>query len=208
MPAASFNASPTKKVGQEARRLRRKFTDPHGRLWSAEVDVKAEKPDACSPFEPVRFDEAGQCVGGWSAPWMPDQKYLKIDPKDDRLLAIDYQSALSDLEDARTRWDEDKARYILSYFPDDDQRAKAEADPPQVILGLCGPQPMHPNVIKAAMIGEPWVIGTPGAVMPHSLAGLIPKPPKSRVAALESDDFVRQLRAEMAAPAEAVDGQD
>jgi hypothetical protein len=198
MARATFTASPNKKTGQEARRLRRRFTDQHGRLWSAEVDVKMEKPDACSPFEPIKIDANGECIGAWKAPYMPEQKYLSIDPQDDRLLKIDYERALTDLEESQKERDRDLNRYALAMYTEPEERAKAIENPTRALLDLLGPKPMHPNVIKAAMVGHKWTIGVPGEPRPSWADEYFPKPVRRTMEALASDDFVKQLRAELA----------
>lgn len=208
MARLQITAQPTKKTGQEARRLRRKYTDMHGRTWSAEVDVKAEKPDACSPFEPLVYDTAGNCLGQWTAAYLPDQKYLSIDPADDRLLKIDYDRALRDLETAHEDWRKDLVRYATQMYHDEETVAKVLDAPTQLLLDLCGPKPMHPNVIKAAMVGHPWTIGHPGKLVkgrwqvaakaPDWAEEYIPKPVTRNLALNEDDAFVKQLRAELA----------
>lgn len=188
MAQATMNARPAKPTGQEARRRYQVFKDEHGRKWGAVIDFKADYPDACGKFEPQK----------WRAPFMPDDKYLRIDWSENRLL-IDYPRMLEDAQKSQDQWEADLDRYALGYYTDPEERGKAVKNPPRELLNLVGPRPHpHPDAVKACMAGHPWMLGLTKKDKPEWADAILPKPALRKAVqdGLKDDAFFQKVRAE------------
>jgi hypothetical protein len=143
----------SKAKGQPANRRYQRFRDQHGRKWGAVIELKTGDPVG-SP-EPI----------GWTAPWMPDPKYVTVKLDDDGsvetgMLAIDYERAL---KDAKKEQDDHQER--LEFFAGAiySERAGAvlaeKARPAELMRYFRGSRPKPIEPIFAAMNGDRWLLG-------------------------------------------------
>jgi hypothetical protein len=127
---------------QAAQRRGATLTDDWGREWSAVIDKKTGDP--IGSITPK----------GWSAPWRPDQAYMRPDPDNARRLIIDLERALSDALEAHEEWNEAWVRTAAArnIDPNDDRNQG-------VLHQLVGAKPAAWQPIKAALDGNRWILG-------------------------------------------------
>lgn len=127
---------------QAAQRRGATLTDDWGRAWSAVIDKRTGDP--IGSITPQ----------GWSAPWRPDQAYMRPDPEDPRRLIIDLAQALRDAREAHEQYAEDWKRAAAARNIDpNDQRNHG------ILLQVVGPLPKPWQPIKAALDGNKWILG-------------------------------------------------
>lgn len=127
---------------QAAQRRGSTLTDDWGRAWSAVIDKRTGDP--IGSITPQ----------GWSAPWRPDQAYMRPDPEDPRRIIIDLERALADALEAHEQYAEDWKR----------QAAARNIDPADernhgILQQVVGPPPKPWQPIKAALDGNRWILG-------------------------------------------------
>lgn len=128
------------------------FTDQHGRLYHAEVEITTGHP--CSPLMPV----------GWKAPLDVPQNYLTVlrgrrsrgAARENYDLRVEYATWIRDWTESGKRWDADATKTAIRLLGAGWDR---KAFPPEVMLEM-GPRPggKLPAVVAASQ-GHPYVLG-------------------------------------------------
>lgn len=133
------------------------FSDIHGRLYHAEVEISTSHP--CSPFRPM----------GWKAPLETPQHYLRY-VRDKRLrdeagrpvrrsfdIDIAYDQWIADWTQAGKRWDQDAIKLALSIHKD---AWKDRKTLPEDVRLQMGERPgSKVAAVQAAKQGQPYVLG-------------------------------------------------
>jgi hypothetical protein len=137
-----------KELSQPEQRSYRSFYDQHDRQWGAPVDKRT-----------------GHSVGPWEpkfqAPWLPEAKYIKHVPTDDRLIRIDYESNILDLKRAMDAYDDLRLKTAMDQYGSaftSKLGQTAEEDPPE-LKRLVGKPPFPAAFPEAAKEGNRWVLG-------------------------------------------------
>lgn len=137
-----------KEVQQQDTMRTMRFTDQHGRRYTAVVSNKTLDP--CGAMTP----------DGWSAPlptMVPPTKYFTFDAAEVGRTVIDYDRWILDIG----RAEKDYGVWVL-------ERAKMEYGAAALqkiesrdhgLRMLCGPPPQSSEYIKAMKAGNPWVLG-------------------------------------------------
>lgn len=129
---------------------------PDGRPWWGYVELPAnphQAPNFVGELQPG--DHEDPFNSQWSAPWVPDAKYMKPDARKGRV-SIEYGAMINDYERARREY-YDKAVEIAyekgwpapEYNGPVDHRFRA----------VLGPIPQSVKVPQAALAGDPWILG-------------------------------------------------
>lgn len=130
-------------AGEDQANTRRNATlkDDHGRKWYCVVEHRSGDP--VGPISPL-----------FSAPWVPDQAYLKPDPAQRDRLIIDYATAIRERLEADANYQRqwNRAATARTWDPKDPARAAA-------LLELVGEPPAPWQPYKAAMDGNQWILG-------------------------------------------------
>lgn len=129
---------------------------PEGRPWWGYVEVPANPKDApsfISELQPGDHEDPYNSV--WDAPWRPNPKYMKIDPRKGRL-TIDYGSIINDYERRRREYYDqcietayEKGWPAPEYGGAVDHKYRA----------IHGPIPPSPKIPQAALAGDPYILG-------------------------------------------------
>jgi hypothetical protein len=151
-----------------------KYKDQHGRPWSAWIELRTGDP--CTIISPK----------GWTAPVMPPQNYLKLDPEVPGKLDIQYDQWEKDLVKDDRDWYRRGNEYGIQRFGE-----QHDADSPfnATILDKIGARPRVPKTVtpfhlpagaaalpvQAAKSGNLWALGLKGPngetpKMPEKLA--------------------------------------
>lgn len=78
-------------INQEKQRRHQQAFDQHGRKWTYHLDIKSG--GACTPFYPA-----------FNAPWLPDQRCIRIERDRPGALVIDYDQQVLQLRNAKTEY--------------------------------------------------------------------------------------------------------
>jgi len=133
------------------------FTDVHGRMYHAEVELSTSHP--CSPFRPM----------GWKAPLDTPQNYMKY-VRDKRQrdehgrpirrgydIEITYDKWIADWAQAGKRWDQDAIKLALAIHKD---AWKDRKTLPEDVRLQMGERPgARLAAVEAAKQGQPYVLG-------------------------------------------------
>lgn len=133
---------------QPERRSYNVFVDQHGREWGTPIDTKSGH--SCGPWEP-RF----------TAPWLPEFKYIKHVPKSFRNIYIDYAKNITDLKEAHDAFDELRLKTAMNQYGNaftERLGQSHEEDPPE-LQKLTGKPPFPLAYPEAAKEGNKWVLG-------------------------------------------------
>lgn len=138
---------------QRDQRVRRFFTDQHGRRYFAWADKDNQRPIG----EFVLSDQTGKFI---TAPWNPPMAYIDWPDRD----ALDFQWKFEAMA-------EELAGYTAEWYSHAQQLAEVAHIPiPDIggdvhpkLIGLMGPPPLSPEVPLACAAGERWLIGRVGA---------------------------------------------
>lgn len=161
-----MNTGPTQTTSHPQRDKRTwiKMQDPHGRAWQAVIDISAKpKPGPVSSIEPY----------GWSAPLIPDQKYLKFNPDEMFSIGIDYTSWKADCRAARREWETLIHKTASEMSPHDAGASLIGSgdadynDASPALLRSVGPKPQAVEPILAAEQGNSWILGKTSRVDPR-----------------------------------------
>lgn len=127
------------------------YTDQHGREWGAPIELKTGA--ACGPYEPIEWKI--------TPPLMPPQKYLRRSPDRRRPteLHIDYRAWIQDERTERVAWERNVRIASQKLHGDKYDEAMALRNPSRDVLELVGPPPRAIEPIRAAMQGNPYVLG-------------------------------------------------
>lgn len=142
MPRASSIYAP-ENWSQRKQRRELKVTDKHGRKWYMTIETKTGDPTGL--IQPL-----------FQAPYIPDQKYLKVNEDNPNHLDIDYELAKADIRRARAEWEREgrqlsQKMHGSKYNPLDDFTSE--------VLDVIGPPPQAIEPVIAAQQGNPWVLG-------------------------------------------------
>jgi hypothetical protein len=161
-----------KAKGQPAARRYQRFRDNHGRRWGAVIENKTGDP--VGNIEPV----GTRADGVWRAPWMPEQKYLKLARDEDGAievgrLEIDYKTMLKDAKQEKKDADE-WMEFVASQLYGERAGEMVAAPPAQLRRYMKG-KPRPPEIIVAAMNGDRWLLGFEQGECPDYLKPYFPK---------------------------------
>lgn len=117
--------------------------DQHGREWSCFVEYRSGMP-------------TGLIANDFSAPWLPDQAYLVVNPDNPSELWIDYRRMYIDARQALGQYHQLAVQLAADKgWPVPAKRGEYAADIRRVIGNP--PRPLQP--IKAAAQENPWILG-------------------------------------------------
>lgn len=152
--------------GQEKQRRYEEFRDQHGRIYSANVDIKSGMP--CEVLRPL----------GWKAPMAPDWYAGKLIPPTDDYeivrmvpvrerarrgyqIEIDYRRWLQKWDDAHSALQRKIHDFAQGMTKSSGIMLELIANPPAELLRLVGRGPLNiPRLfIEAAAAGNPWALG-------------------------------------------------
>lgn len=142
-------------------RSTRTMRDQHGREWGAIVENKTGHPVA--PPAPK----------GWSAPVLPPEKYVQPLPGDSGELFIDYLAWHRDLVAAFAQYEERRIGLAHQRNPEDPE--KLLRSPTRFFEKVVGDRPLSPDVARACIAGNRWILGLSEA-RPAWADDLLPKP--------------------------------
>lgn len=159
----STTAEPTTSHPQRDKRTWMKMWDQHGRPWGADIDITGKpKPGPVSFITPAAEDDKS---APWSAPLMPDQKYLRFNPDRMMELRIDYTRWKGDLREAREFWVQELNRIAVEMSPHDagasliGSSGEDYNDASPALLRKVGPKPQAIEPVIAAEQGNSWILG-------------------------------------------------
>lgn len=142
-----------KAKGQPANRRYQRFRDTHGRKWGAVIELKTGDPVG-SP-EPI----------GWTAPWMPDAKYVQVKLDEDGsvetgMLEINYELALKDAKKEQEDHQERLSFFAGAIYSEKAGEMLAQKQlPSELMRYFRGARPKAVEPIFAAMSGDRWLLG-------------------------------------------------
>lgn len=143
---------------QRLRRVYRTFTDQHGRRFGAQADAASNQP--IGEFQPL------DC----RPPWTPPMRFAKFAQDGDLFFRWDYQSMADELSaevasyyEAVTKWALEHSLPVPEVGGTVDRRLQA----------LYGRPPLSPEIPIAASMGDPWLLGAPGAEKDADLAAIL-----------------------------------
>lgn len=134
-------------TGWSQARTRRpqKYTDDHGRKWSASIELRSGDP-------------TGVIQPNFRAPWYPDQSFLKQDVDDRSKLHIDYEGMLRSRLEAHEEYHRQAIEEATSRsWTISEKDGKPVYD--QKLLQIIGPPPKAIEPVIAAMQGNSWILG-------------------------------------------------
>ena len=136
---------------QAKERRYQRMIDQHGRRWGADVEIKSGYP-------------TGLIRPEFSAPFLPDQKYLTMNPEDMQDLQIDYERMLRDRREAHETYRREIARVcnVRGWDVPEDG-----AELPFQVTEIVGPPPEPVEPVLAAMQGNSYVLGLTTRVDPR-----------------------------------------
>jgi hypothetical protein len=133
---------------QRDRRVRRTFTDNHGRKFFAWADKDNQRPIGefqCTTHRP---------------PWTPSMFYIAWLEKDGLDFRWEYEKLAEELAVFTAMYYEEAsklARFLHVDIP------KVGEPPVEEVLAICGPPPLSPEIPLACQAGERWLLGYPDA---------------------------------------------
>lgn len=133
---------------QRDRRVRRQFTDQHGRKFFAWADKDNQRP--IGEF---------QCLTH-RPPWTPSMFYIAWAEKDGLDFQWEYETLAEELAVFSAMYYEEAsklARFLHVDIP------KIGEPPVEEVLAICGPPPLSPEIPLACQAGERWLLGDPEA---------------------------------------------
>lgn len=141
--ALTSRYAPPEGWSQKNQRTSTDFTDQHGRQYHAVIEIKTGDP--VGMIEPL-----------FTAPLMPEQKYLRRVPRRPYDINIDYESWKRDIRGAWGEWQREgrslaKKLHGSAYDP--------KADFTSDVLEVIGPAPQPIEPVIAASQGNKWVLG-------------------------------------------------
>lgn len=129
---------------QRNQRAEQMFYDQHDREWYGAIELKTG-------------DVVGLLQPQFTAPLIPEQKYLKRVPRRPYDLYIDYDQWQRDEETAIKDW-RDEGRKRASKMKGSEYRP-GDTDFPEEVLDIIGPKPRAVDPIIAARQGNKWILG-------------------------------------------------
>ena len=112
------------------------------RKWSASIELRSGAP-------------TGLISNDFSAPFLPDQKYLKVNPDNVTELFIDYAQMFND----RRRSNQDHHAKVRRWCRRKGVSIPKMGDYNEDIEEACGRAPLPVEPVVAAFQGNPWVLG-------------------------------------------------
>lgn len=129
---------------QDQARTTRTFRDQHGRPWGGVCETKTGH--WVQPLVPK-----------FSAPYIPPSKYVVPVPGDGSEVFIDYQRLQQDSTEALRNYELRTYAIAQSEYRDDPE--KALKSPTKWLRDAIGNAPEHPNIARACMAGNKWILG-------------------------------------------------
>lgn len=130
--------------------------DQHGRLWENVIDISAKpKPGPVSTWNPK----------GWTAPLIPDQKYIRWSPDNMFVVTINYRQWKEDRKLAWEEWVSELHQRAAEMSPGDAGASligKSTAlyeDASPALLRAVGKKRLPVEPVIAAEQGNSWVLG-------------------------------------------------
>lgn len=172
---------------QRTHRVWREFTDQHGRVFAAESDMASNQP-------------IGELMPqGFQAPWLPPMRFAKWRRDGDLNFRWDYNALAAELSGATAEYYAEVSNFMTDHMPHEPIPEVGEPVPARVRRSPLGSPPLSPALPLACEAGDPWILGTPGAVVNTMLKTLIEQ--GTHAGGKEALDFIR---ARMAAHASAL----
>lgn len=130
---------------QARTRRSQRYTDDHGRKWSASIEIRSGDP-------------TGLIQPNFTAPWYPDQAYLTQDADDRSKLHIDYAGMLRSRLEAHEEYHRQAVEEATSRsWTISEEEGKPVYD--RKLLQIIGPPPRAIEPVIAAMQGNSWILG-------------------------------------------------
>lgn len=187
-----------KQKGQPMSRRYQRFRDQHGRRYGAMIELKTGDP-TCS-IDPIGTKDSPP----WTAPFMPDQKYLEVKRDEDGNVEVgqlvwNYKAMLRDARQERKLSDDRIEFFAQAMFGEG--AGEAIAHPPPQLRRYMKDRPKAPQIIVAAMKGDPWVLGFEKGPCPDYLKPYFEE--TARVVDIDGEDIELDLDPEFVAAMEA-----
>ncbi len=134
---------------QRARRVWRIFTDQHGRKFGAQAEMMTNQP--IGEFQPQ----------GFNPPWLPSMMYAKFQQDGDLEFRWDYTTLAREWADNAAAYYQDAINFAIEH-----NKPVPEPGGPvdrTIRITPIGPPPLSPALPIAAMQGDAWILGIPGA---------------------------------------------
>lgn len=132
--------------------------DQHGREWSASVEHKSGMP-------------TGLITPCFEAPWMPDQRYLVVNPDNATELYINYRLMYQHRRAALEEFHGDAVRKAAA----NKWEAPVKGAYSEAILDTMGRPPKALEPVVAAWQGNPWILGFDKTPDPRLAAFIEPR---------------------------------
>lgn len=117
--------------------------DLHGRPWHWTIENKTGDPTGL--IQPL-----------FTAPYIPEQHYLRIDPDNPNRLLIDYDRAIADIRATRKEWEKSGRQRSQKLYG---QKYNPKEEFTEEVLDIIGPPPQAWEPVLAAKQGNPWILG-------------------------------------------------
>jgi len=165
--------------GQHTERDWRTFTDQHNRTWGASCSKKTGHP--CGLLEKQ-----------FTAPLEVPHKYIKLDAEDSRIVIIDYNQWLRDIDGAVGSWKEKIQDAAMTLGIEGTVQSLID-DPPPAIIRFVGAKPnTKKEPILAAKAGNAWVLGL-STVVPAKAMEFFPEYfEEVKIAEPDADPFAEE----------------
>lgn len=128
---------------RKQRREVKRGRDEHGRPWHWTIENKTGDPTGL--IQPL-----------FTAPYIPEQHYLRIDPDNPNRILIDYDRAIADIRLTRKEWDKAGRQRSQKLYG---QKYNPKEDFTEEVLDIIGPPPQAWEPVLAAKQGNPWMLG-------------------------------------------------
>lgn len=143
---------------QRERRVWREFTDQHGRVFGAQSDMATNQP-------------IGEIMPqGFQAPWLPPMRFVKFSKVGDLKFRWDYTTMANELAGDTDVYYRDAVTFAL-----ENHKPEPEVGGPvdRSIRFVLGKPPLSAAIPLAAEMGDPWLLGIPGAAVNTNLKAIL-----------------------------------
>lgn len=132
----------TKRFSQDSTRRPILMRDQHGRPWSASTENRSGMP-------------TGMIANDFSAPWLPDQKYLVVNAQNPTEIYIDYTLMFND----RRRTNEEYHRRAVRMATKKNWPTPEKGAYSDDLIEAAGQPPRPVELVIAAYQGNRWILG-------------------------------------------------
>lgn len=158
---APYSGLPFPQPGQSLQRERRtyrEYRDQHGRVFASQADALTGMP-------------IGELMPqGFTPPWQPPMRFAKFAKINDLTFRWDYETMANELAGDTDQYYRDAIIFAI-----ENNKPEPEVGGPvdRSIRFVLGKPPLSAAIPLAAAIGDPWILGMPGAAVNTELKAVL-----------------------------------